>query len=138
MDVETTPARWSEEVASTPVMIERTRRRFGLTPSRLAADSAYGSGQLVGWLMGRGIEPHVPLLDRETQTKGMLTRAEFSFDRSRDLYVCPAGHEMTTTGHVVPGGLKQYRAKPTSCGPCALKPPAATSIAPLPSISTGT
>jgi transposase len=129
VDVEATPARWSEEVASTPVMIERTRRRFGLTPSRLAADSAYGSGQLVGWLMGRGIEPHVPLLDRETQTKGMLTRAEFSFDRSRDLYVCPAGHQMTTTGHVVPGGLKQYRAKPASCGACALKPRCTTGVA---------
>ena len=122
VDTQATPARWTEEVASTPVMIERTQRRFGLSPSRLAADSAYGSGQLVGWLMRRGIEPHVPLLDRETQTKGMLTRAEFSFDRGRDAYVCPGGHDLRTTGHVISGGLEQYRAKPTSCGPCALKP----------------
>jgi hypothetical protein len=71
--------------------------------------------------MGRKIQPHVPLLDRETQTKGMLTRAEFSFDRKRDVYVCPTGHDLRTTGHVIPGGLKQYRAKPSSCGPCALK-----------------
>lgn len=72
--------------------------------------------------MGRGIEPHVPLLDRVTQTRGVLTRAAFTFDRERDVYVCPAGHELATSGHVTGSGLKQYQAKPASCGPCALKP----------------
>jgi hypothetical protein len=129
VDVAATPARWTEEVASTPLMIERTRERFGLTPFRLAADAAYGSGQLIGWLMGRGIEPHVPVLDRERQTKGMLTRAEFGFDRERDVYVCPTGHDLKTTGHIVSGGLKQYRASPMSCGPCALKPRCTTGTA---------
>jgi hypothetical protein len=121
VDVAALPARWTEEVATTFVMIERTQRRFGLRPSRLAADAAYGSGRLVGWLTGQGIEPHVPVLDRERQTKGMITRAEFRFDRERDAYICPAGHDLRTTGQIVGGGLKQYRAKPTSCGPCALK-----------------
>ena len=97
-------------------MVERTRERFGLLPSRLAADSAYGSGRLVGWLIARGIEPHVPLLDRVTQTRGVLTRAEFRYDRKRDLYVCPAGHELATSGHVAAAGFRQYRAKPAACG----------------------
>lgn len=129
VDVTASPARWTEEVASTAVMIERTQKRFGLQPTRLAADAAYGSGRLVGWLMGRGIEPHVPVLDRERQTKGMMTRAEFRYDRGRDVYVCPADHDLRTTGAVIPGGLKQYRAKPTSCGPCALKPRCTTGLA---------
>ena len=30
--------------------------------------------------MQRGIERHIPLLDREHQTKGFFTRADFSFD----------------------------------------------------------
>jgi len=33
---------------------------FGLAPQRLPADAAYGSGLMVGWLIRRGIEPHVP------------------------------------------------------------------------------
>lgn len=122
VDVAATPARRSDEVASTSVMIERTRRRFGLLPFRLAGDAAYGTGLLVGWLRRQGIEPHVPVLDGERQkAKGLFGRADFAFDPARDAYVCPGGHDMTTTGYVVPGGLKQYRAKPTSCGPCALK-----------------
>jgi hypothetical protein len=40
VDVAASPARWTEEVATTSVMVERTRCRFGLTPSRLAADAA--------------------------------------------------------------------------------------------------
>lgn len=129
VDVAASPARWTEEVATTAVMIERTRRRFGLKPSRLAADAAYGSGRLIGWLMHRGIEPHVPVLHREAQTKGMLTRVEFAFDRERDIYVCPTGHDLRTTGAVISGGLKQYRAKPTACGPCALKPQCTAGLA---------
>ncbi|KGJ01961.1 hypothetical protein IC63_15615 [Paracoccus sphaerophysae] len=92
-------------------MIERTRQRFGLQPDRLAADAACGSGRLVGWLMNRGIEPHVPVLDREAQTKGLLTRAEFSFDRVRDMYVCLAGHDLKTSGQIVGGPRRAARAR---------------------------
>jgi IS5 family transposase len=65
VDVEATPARWSAEVAATKTMLERTQDCFGLKPQRLAADAAYGSGLMIGWLMRRRIEPHIPLLDRE-------------------------------------------------------------------------
>jgi hypothetical protein len=39
-------------------MIDRSANRFGLTPKQLAADTAYGSGGNLAWLMERGIEPH--------------------------------------------------------------------------------
>jgi hypothetical protein len=41
-------------------MLQRTQECFGLKPQRLAADAAYGSGLM----MQRGIEPHIPLLER--------------------------------------------------------------------------
>lgn len=49
------------------------------------AEAAYGSGRP----LGQGMEPHVPVLDRRKQIQGMLTRAEFRFDRGRDVYVSP-------------------------------------------------
>jgi len=72
-------------------MLERTKERLGLHPQRLAADTAYGSGLMIGWLMQRGIEPHVPLLDRERQTKGLFTRADFQFDDQANSFTCPGG-----------------------------------------------
>ncbi len=51
VDVEATPARTYDEVAATKTMITRTEERLGLKPDRLAADTAYGTGKFLGWLM---------------------------------------------------------------------------------------
>jgi hypothetical protein len=98
VDVEATPARWSAEVAATKTVLERTRECFGLNPQRLAADAAYGSGLMIGWLTRRRIEPHIPLLDREHQTKGFLTRAEFTFDPQANLSSVPAASSSKAPG----------------------------------------
>ena len=39
------------EVGAARTMIERTPHRFGLYPERLAADSAYGSAEMLAWLV---------------------------------------------------------------------------------------
>ena len=110
VDVAATSARLTEEVASISVMTQRTQRRFGLLPSRLAGDAAYGTGLPIGWLRTRGIEPHVPVLDGERRkAQGLFGRSSFAFDPARNVYTCPSGHDMPTTGHVVPGALLPRR-----------------------------
>jgi transposase len=121
VDVQATPARWSAEVAATKTMLIRTEECFGLRPDRLAADTAYGSGLMIGWLMRRGITPHIPILDREHQTRGLFTRADFSFDPERNLFVCPGGKTLTNSGLVRPDGTMPYRASTKDCRACALK-----------------
>ena len=61
VDVEATPARTYDEVAAARTMIERTDERMGLKPQRLAADTAYGTGKFLGWLVGAGIAPQIPV-----------------------------------------------------------------------------
>src|SRR5438094_3863597 len=63
VDVEATPARTYDEVAATKTMIKRTEERLGLKPERLAADTAYGTGKFLCWLIGKGITPHIPVWD---------------------------------------------------------------------------
>ena len=53
VDVEATPARTYDEVAATKTMIDRTERCFALRPKRLAADTAYGTGKFLGWLVNQ-------------------------------------------------------------------------------------
>ena len=57
VDVEATPARTYDEVAATKTMLDRTERALGLKPARLAADTAYGTGKLLAWLLGKDIRP---------------------------------------------------------------------------------
>ncbi len=84
LDVEATPTRISKEVDATETMIERVERRFALKPDRLAGDVAYGTGEMLGWLVGRDIDPHVPVWDRSVVApEGKFTRADFAYDKER-------------------------------------------------------
>ena len=74
--------------------------RFGLYPSRLLADSAYGSAEMLGWLVDEhGIEPHVPVFDKSARKDGTFSREDFSYDPASDVYICPGGKTLTTTRH---------------------------------------
>jgi transposase len=122
VDVEATPARTYDEVAATKTMIKRTDERLGLKPERLAADTAYGTGKFLHWVIGTGIMPHIPVWDMSKREEGILSRADFTFDRQRDLYICPQGKFLRTTGAVHDGRTIVYRASTRDCGPCPLKP----------------
>jgi hypothetical protein len=89
VDVEPTPARTYDEVESTKVMLDRTEYRFSLKPKRLAADTAYGTGRFLGWLVGRGIAPHIPVRDASERDDGTFSRSDFRWDRRRGIYICP-------------------------------------------------
>jgi hypothetical protein len=122
VDVEATPARTYDEVAATKTMIKRTEERLGLKPERLAADTAYGTGKFLNWVIGAGITPHIPVWDMSKREQGILSRADFTFDAERNLYICPQGKLLKTTGTVHEGRTILYRARTHDCGPCPLKP----------------
>jgi len=57
VDVEVTPTRITMEVDATETMIDRTQDRLGLKPDYVAGDVAYGTAEMLGWLVDRGIDP---------------------------------------------------------------------------------
>jgi transposase len=123
LDVEATPTRISKEVDATETMIDRTQDRFGLKPDRLAGDVAYGTGEMLGWLVARDIDPHIPVWDRSAiAPDGKFTRAEFAYDKECDLYICPGGKKLKTSGTVHDGATIKYIAKRSDCASCPLKP----------------
>jgi transposase len=122
VDVEATPARTYDEVRATRTMIERTNRRFGLRPARLAADTAYGTGRMLAWLIERSIEPHVPVRDMSQRKDGTFSRGDFAFDTGANVYTCPSGKTLRTTGRVHDGKTLLYRSSKLDCEGCPLKP----------------
>src|SRR5947208_6397967 len=92
IDVEATPARTYDEVAATKTMIDRTERCFALRPKRLAADTAYGTGKFLGWLVNdKKITPHIPVWERSDRADGIFSRADFIWDKRHGHYICPNG-----------------------------------------------
>jgi transposase len=122
MDVEASRAIRQAEVGAAKTMIERTEERFGIKPARLAADTAYGSAPTLHWLVDdKQIAPHIPVIDKSKRTDGTFSREEFAFDKERDIYTCPAGKTLTTTGKIVNDEQRLYRAAKRDCDICTFK-----------------
>ncbi len=103
VDVEATPTGTYDEVVSTKTMLDRTDQRFSLTPERLAADTAYGTGKFLAWLRDQDITPHIPVRNTSRRKDGTLSRGDFTFDKERDLYIGPQGKLLKTMGKVHDG-----------------------------------
>ena len=121
LDVEATPTRISKEVDATGTMIERVEERFALKPKRLAGDVAYGTGEMLGWLVDHGIDPHIPVWDKAKRGDGTFSRADFLYDKERDLYICPGAQLLKTTGRLHSDNIYRYIARKHDCDACALK-----------------
>ena len=131
VDVEATTAIRQAEILAAKRMIERSLEHFDLDPERLIGDTAYGSAEMLNWLVhDRGIEPHIPVFDKSQRTDGTFSREDFTYDHASDAYRCPAGktlqhyrRQFTTprTGVMKDNSIR-YRASKRDCEACPLKP----------------
>ncbi len=123
MDVEASRAIRQAEVGAARTMIERTEQRFDIKPERLAGDTAYGSGANLDWLVNEAkIAPHIPVVDKSKREDGTFSREDFTFDKARNVYICPADKVLTTTGKVATDGeTLYYLARTRDCRSCLLK-----------------
>jgi transposase len=123
MDVEATRAIRQAEVGAARTMLQRTEQRFAIKPERLAGDTAYGAGANLEWLVNDAqIAPHIPVNDKSKREDGTLSREDFRFDQERNVYICPAGKVLTTTGKLATDGeTLYYRPRVRDCRGCPLK-----------------
>ena len=131
LDVEATPANRTEEVASTKVMVERVEARFDLKPQRLIGDTAYGSAQLLGWMVDeKGIEPQVPVWDKTERKDDSFSSSDFEWNEEANEYRCPEGHALRSNwrpfknprSHVTKADTLIYRSSQADCKNCPMKP----------------
>jgi hypothetical protein len=67
--------------------------------------------------------------DKSARPDGTFSRADFIFDQERNIYICPGGSELTSTGNIDQGHIVYYRASKSDCSRCSLKPKCTTAIA---------
>jgi len=130
MDVEATRSIRQAEVGAVKIMIDRVQKVHDLMPERLIADTAYGSGPMLDWLVEkRGIAPHIPVIDKSGRNDGTFERADFTYDAGSDLYICPNGKELKQSRRVFKmprSGANndetiRYRARKSDCDACTFK-----------------
>jgi hypothetical protein len=129
VDVEATRSIRQAEVGSVRTMLDRVKDRFALHPERIIADTAYGSGPMLGRLVDRTIAPHIPVIDKAGRKDGTWSRADFEWDADNTQYICPEGEAFKqfrrnysdpnrgTTGK----GVAKYQAPKLTCQACPSK-----------------
>ena len=129
VDVEATRSIRQAEVGSVRTMLDRVKDKFDLHPERIIADTAYGSGPMLGWLVDRKIAPHIPVIDKDGRPDGTWTRMDFEWDADNDQYVCPEGQSLKQfrRNYSDPNrgptntGVAKYRGLKLTCRACPSK-----------------
>ena len=131
VDVEATRSIRQAEVGATRTMLDRVKDRFDLHPERLIADTAYGTGPMLGWLVERKIAPHIPVFDKSGRPDGTWARADFQWDAENNQYICPEGQELKQfrRNYSDPNRGRRARASPNTAA-------SRTSVRPAPRSST--
>jgi hypothetical protein len=110
-------------------MLDRVKTRFNLQPERFIADTAYGSGKTLGWLVKHGISPHIPVSDKASRTDGTWSRADFDWDAENNQYICPEGEALKQFRRnysdpnrcPISKGVAKYQALKHTCQACPSK-----------------
>ena len=98
------------------------KENLELTQTEVVADKGYYSAAEVSRCVERGITPYLPKADTSANTQqGLYGKSKFTYDAQKDVYVCPAGQELTYrfATYELGRGLRYYRAK--GCKTCPLK-----------------
>jgi len=130
VDVEATPTNRALEVKSTQTMLDRVEEKLGITPKRLLADTAYGTGPMLDWLVNqKGIKPHIPVFDKTRRKDGAFEVGDFQWDDKKSEYRCPGGQALkshrgksrTTRNGVTKENTVIYRSRASDCRACKSK-----------------
>jgi transposase len=130
VDVEATSAHRTQEVNATRTMVNRVEERFGIKPERLIGDMAYGSAEMLGWMVEeKDIEPHVPVWDKTHRADETFSRSDFRWNEQADEYRCPQGRPLRREWcrmkrprtHITKSDTIIYRASQHDCAGCPLK-----------------
>lgn len=89
-------------------------------PQRAVTDSLYGSEECLGYLQDRNIDTVIK--QRSGGNKhGCFDKSEFNYDAVKDIYICPAGHQLRRTHTLKRINKASYSGSEEICRTCSLR-----------------
>ncbi len=105
-----------------PMAIE-AKEVLGAEQLAVVADKGYSSAREVEACVEANITPYLPKPETSAnKALGLFTKDDFRYDRERDVYVCPAGEDLTFrhASHEKGRDVRYYRTY--ACRHCELRP----------------
>jgi len=120
--VQATAARMSQETVAAQDMLSRFAQWQGRAPESVAADTTYGNGEFLQWLVDRSITPYMRTRDSIRRKNSPFFGPErFTYEPENHRYICPAGQPLNYGGRSLQNRTNVYIGTRKRCGPCALK-----------------
>jgi len=120
--VQGTAARMSQETVAAKDMLARFAQWQGREPVSVAADTTYGNGEFLQWLMERGITAYMRTRDSALRKSSSLYGPErFTYLPESNSYLCPAGEQLNYGGKNTRNRTHVYIGTRKRCGACAQK-----------------
>ncbi len=120
--VQATAARMSQETVAAQDMIARFAQWQGRTPVSVAADTTYGNGEFLQWLLERDITPYMRTRDSVHRKKSPFYGPErFTYLPESNSYRCPAGQPLNYGGRNARNRTYAYIGTRKRCGACSQK-----------------
>ena len=104
--------------------VDQAVKQTGISPEVVCADSAYASGENSAVFESRGVRfVSPPRLPRNGTGTRYFTIEDFTYDESKDIFICPKGEILRNVGQMAHRpDRRKYRASTLSCRSCDLKP----------------
>ena len=126
--VQATAARMSQETTAAKDMIARFAAWQGRNPQSVVADTTYGNGEFLQWLMERDITPYMRTRDSALRKNSPLYGPGcFTYLPESNSYRCPAGEQLNYGGHSARNRTHVYIGTRKRCGACLQKAQCTTS-----------
>ena len=85
----------SQETVAAQDMLTRFAAWQGREPESVAADTTYGNGEFLQWLMDRNITPYMRTRDSIHRKRSPYFGPDrFAYEPEHDRYICPAGQPL--------------------------------------------
>jgi transposase len=121
--VQATAARMSQETVAAQDMLTRFAQWQGREPESVAADTTYGNGEFLQWLVDRNITPYMRTRDSIHRKNSPFYGPErFTYEPDKDRYICPAGQPLNYGGRSHRNRAWTYIGTRKRCGACSLRP----------------
>jgi transposase len=120
--VQATAARMSQETVAAQDMITRFAEWQGRNPESVAADTTYGNGEFLQWLLERDITPYMRTRESVLRKNSPLYGPDcFTYLPESNSYRCPAGQHLNFVGLNVRNRTHAYIGNRKRCGACLQK-----------------
>jgi len=103
-------------------MAGQAKENLQIQQAEVLADTGYYNAAEVSRCVDQGLTPYVPKADTSANTaQGLYGKSRFRYEADKDVYVCPAGQELTYRFETYELGraIRYYRA--SGCKTCALR-----------------